>query len=495
MLFAPAFMILGWSLVCISGLMVFPILFALVASQFFVASSFLMSAIITMFLGGGLVFATRSETQSLGRRETFLTATLIWTVVPFFAGLPFYLSDAIPSATNSYFEAISGFTTNGASIIDNLDEQTYSILLWRSLIQWIGGFSLIVFVSILATAFNIPGENPLTRAIAKSTRRRMSRRVRYAVLSILKIYTLLTAICVVSLWVAGMPAFDSLCYAFSTMSTGGFTISNDAGMAFSNRTIEIILIIFMFFGAVNFSLHWSFFNGDRQSYFKDPEYRYLLLAIIFGSFAVFLLMMTETELTVLDTIRYAVFNTVSAITTTGYNLPLVSSTGQYYWPIGALFLILFLISVGGSTGSTAGGLKLMRVLILFKLAGTEIKRLSFPSGVFQLSWGGRRISREQILSAWSFFVIYCFSLAIVTLLLAFNGLDFQSSLSLAVTNLANAGSAAQPLITDVEIGSENFISYDALPNASKWILCITMLIGRLEFFAVLSLFNPALWRR
>ena len=495
MLLAPAFMILGWALVFLSGLMVLPILFAVLELQNFVAFSFLMSAIITLFLGGGLVFATRSDTQSLGRRETFLTAALIWIIVPLFAGLPYYLSDAIPSATNAYFEAISGFTTNGASIIDNLDEQPRSILLWRSLTQWVGGFALIVFVSILATAFNIPGNNPLTRAIAKSSRRRMSRRVSAAVISILKIYALLTAVCIVSLVVAGMPAFESICYAFSTLSTGGFTVSNTAGTAFDNRAIEIVLIIFMIAGALNFSSHWSFFNGDRQSYFKDPEYRYLLITIVLGSFAVFWLMMVHTDMQVSDTIRYAIFNTVSAITTTGYNLPLVSDTGQYYWPIGALFLVLFLISIGGSTGSTAGGIKLMRVFILFKLSGTEIKSLSFPNAVFPLSYGGRRVSREQIMSAWTFFVIYCATLAIVTLLLAFNGLDFQSALSLAVTNLANAGSAAQPLITDVVVGTENFISYDALPNASKWILCITMLIGRLEFFAILSLFNPALWRR
>ncbi|MCR9213596.1 MAG: hypothetical protein NXI13_07750 [Proteobacteria bacterium] len=495
MLFAPAFNILGWSLVLLSGLMALPILFALAASQSFIAFSFLMSAIITLFLGGGLVFANRTGATSLGRRETFFTATLIWVILPLFAGLPFYLSDAIPSATNAYFEAISGFTTNGASIITDLDAQSHSILLWRSMIQWIGGFAIIVFVSILATAFNVPGNNPLTQAIAKSTRRRMSRRVRYAVTSILKIYALLTAICIVALWVAGMPAFESICYAFSTISTGGFTVSNNAGTAFGSRAVEIVLIIFMIAGAVNFSLHWSFFNGDRQSYFKDPEYRYLLLAVVFGSLAVFLLMMTSTDMSIPDTIRYAIFNTVSAITTTGYNLPLVSNTGQYYWPIGALFLILFLISVGGSTGSTAGGIKLMRVLILLKLSGTEIKKLSFPSGVFPLSWGGRRISREQIMSAWSFFVIYCLALVVVTLLLAFNGLDFQSAFSLAITNLANAGSAAQPLITDVEVGTENFISYADLPNASKWILCITMLIGRLEFFAILSLLNPALWRR
>ena len=495
MLFAPVFTFVGWALASIAGLMCVPLLFALAEGQSELALSFFISAIVTLFFGGGMVLATRREITILGRRETFLAATLIWIVIPAFAGLPFYLSDAIPSGTNSYFEAISGFTTNGATVIDNLDIQPRAILLWRSLIQWTGGFSIIVFLSLLASAFSLPGNHPLMRAIAKSSRREMSRSIGYAVLSLLKIYGILTAICIVALWLAGMPAFDAICYAFSTLSTGGFMTSNAAGTAFGSRSVEVVLMIFMVVGAVNFSLHWSFFNGDRQSYFKDPEYRYLLIAIVFGSLFVFSLMMTQTDMSIVDTLRYAVFNTVSAVTTTGYNLPLISGTGQYYWPIGALFLILILITIGGSSGSSAGGMKLMRISILLKVSNAEVNRLSFPSSIFPLSYGGRQISREQILSAWSFFVLYCLALVAVTLMLAYNGLDLQSSLSLAVTNLANAGSAAQPLITDVIVGEENFISYEALPKFSKWLLCVTMLIGRLEFFAVLSLLNPALWRR
>jgi len=209
----------------------------------------------------------------------------------------------------------------------------------------------------------------------------------------------------------------------------------------------------------------------------------------------FWLMLSETDMSISETMRYAIFNAVSAITTTGYNLPLVSDTGEYYWPIGALLLVLVLITLGGSTGSTAGGVKLLRVSILLKLSSAELRRLSFPSSVSALTYGGVKIVRGQILSAWSFFAFYCVAMALVTAAIAFNGLDFQSALSLAVTNLANAGSAAQQLITDVEFGSENFISYDALPNATKWILCVTMLVGRLEFFAVLTLLNPAVWRR
>ena len=495
MLFAPVITFVGWALAFLALLMGAPILFAVAQGQTELALSFFISAIVTLFFGGGMILAMRREITMLGRRETFLTATLVWIVVPAFAGLPFYLSDAIPSATNSYFEAISGFTTNGATVIDDLDSQMRAILFWRSMIQWIGGFSIIVFVSILASAFNLPRDNPLTRAIAKSSRRHMSRRIGYAVLSLLKIYSLLTAICVVALWFAGMSAFDSLCYAFSTLSTGGFMTSNAAGTAFASRTVEVVLMVFMVVGALNFSLHWSFFNGDRQSYFKDPEYRYILIAIVLGSLFVFILMMTQTDMSIANTLRYAVFNTVSAVTTTGYNLPLVSETGQYYWPIGALFLILILITVGGSTGSTAGGIKLMRISILLKVSNAEVNRLSFPSSIFPMTYGGQRIRREQVSFAWSFFVLYCLALVFVTLILAYNGLDLQSSLSLAVTNLANAGSAAQPLITDVAVGEENFVSYGDLPRVSKWVLCITMLVGRLEFFAVLSLLNPALWRR
>lgn len=495
MLFAPVFTLLGWALVILSVLMAVPILFALGPTETAIALSFAVSAIVTLFLGGGMVLAMRSDMTTLGRRETFLTATLVWIVVPAFAAMPFFFSDAIPSATNAYFEALSGFTTNGASTIPDLDIQSKSILLWRALTQWAGGFSLIIFLSILATTFNLPGNNPLTRAIAKSKRRRVTGRGAFGLLSMLKIYALLTGVCIVALWLVGMPAFDALCYGFSTISTGGFTTSNSAGTAFANRAIEVVLMIFMVLGAVNFSLHWSFFNGDRKSYFKDPEYRYLLLAIGIGSFMLFWLMLSETDMSISETMRYAIFNAVSAITTTGYNLPLVSDTGEYYWPIGALLLVLVLITLGGSTGSTAGGIKLLRVSILLKLSSAELRRLSFPSSVSALTYGGVKIVRGQILSAWSFFAFYCVAMALVTAAIAFNGLDFQSALSLAVTNLANAGSAAQQLITDVEFGSENFISYDALPNATKWILCVTMLVGRLEFFAVLTLLNPAVWRR
>lgn len=495
MLLAPVISILGWSLSLLSALMLIPCFFAVSDGDGTVASAFFASAITTVFLGGGLIFSSRMETPTLGRRETFLIAGLVWTVIPFFASLPFFLSDAVPNALDAYFEAMSGFTTNGASVIDNLAEQSRAILLWRALIQWVGGFALIIFVSSLASAFGISGNNSLNRAIAKSTRRRLSRRVRFAVVSVLQIYTILTTACILLLLISGMPAFEALCYGFSTLSTGGFTVSNGGYELFENRFIEATLIIFMIIGAINFSLHWAFFNGDRKSYFNNPEYRYLLYALVFCSLLMFMVMTIETNMLPFQNLRFAIFNTVSAITTTGYTMPPISESGESYWPIGILFLLFFMMTIGGSTGSTAGGIKLMRVILLLKQGSSEIKRLSFPRAIVVLKYAQAAVSREQLLSAWGFFSLYCFSIIVISLGLSFSGLDFQASLSLAVANLANAGAAVTSLMTGFGSEGSEFVSYANLPNGSKILLCLAMLVGRLEFFAILTVLNPALWRR
>lgn len=495
MLIAPVITILGWSLSLLSAIMLIPSIFAFSDGDVGTASAFFASAIMTLFLGGGLIFASRMETPALGRREAFLVAGLIWTIVPMFAAVPIYLSDAVPHALDAYFEAMSGFTTNGASVIDNLEEQSRAILLWRALIQWIGGFALIVFVSSLASTFGIPGSNSLNRAIAKSTRRRLSRRIRFAVVSILQIYTILTAACIVLLWFSGMQPFEALCYGFSTLSTGGFTVSKAGYELFENRFIEAVLIIFMIIGAINFSLHWAFFNGDRKSYFKNPEYRYLLYTLVFSSLVMFMVMTIETSMMPFQNLRYAIFNSVSAITTTGYTMPPVSETGGYFWPIGVMFLLFLMMTIGGSTGSTAGGLKLMRVILLLKQGAAEIKRLSFPRAIVLMKYAGTIVTREQLLSAWGFFSLYCLSIIVVSLCLSFVGLDLQASISLAIANLANSGASVTSLMTGVGSHGTNFISYGMLPSSSKVILVLAMLVGRLEFFAVLTLFNPALWRR
>ncbi len=495
MLLAPVMTILGWSLSLLSVLMLIPCVFGLSDGEGGVASAFFASAIVTAFLGGGMIFASRMETTTLGRRETYLTAVLIWTVIPAFAALPFYLSGAVVDPIDAYFEAISGFTTNGASVIDNLSEQSRAILLWRSLVQWVGGFAIIIFVSALASAFGVPGNNPLNRAIAKSTRRRLSRRVRFAVVSILQIYTILTAICIVLLWFSGLSSFEALCYGFSTLSTGGFTVTNDGLELFENRFTETVLMFFMIIGAINFSLHWAFFNGDRKSYFNNPEYRYLLYVLILSSLAVFVVMNAETNMLPFQNMRYAFFNTVSALTTTGYMMPPISESGEFFWPVGVMFLLFFMMTIGGSTGSTSGGIKLMRIILLLKQGVAEIKRLSFPRAIVVLKYGETSITRENLLSAWGFFSLYCFSIIVVSLGLTLDGLNFQAALSLSIANLANAGAAVTSLMTGLGVEGADFVSYAALPLGSKILLCVTMLVGRLEFFAVLTVLNPALWHR
>ncbi|WP_334129182.1 TrkH family potassium uptake protein [Sneathiella sp.] len=492
---AHVFTIVGWGISLHALLMLAPMAFSLLSGEGALAFDFFVAGLVTLFVGGGMLLAMRQEFTTLGRRETFFAATLIWIMVPAFAALPFYLSGAIPSATNAYFEALSGFSTNGATILADVAAAPRPILFWRSLLQWSGGFSVLVFLSMLAGVLNLPGTTPLTRALAKVSARPVTQRLGHAVLSLLKIYALLTAACIAALLVAGTGLFDAVCYAFSVLSTGGFLTSSGADAFLSDRIVEAVLMVFMTIAAINFSFHWSFFNGDRRSYFKDPEYRYLLAMIVFASLLVFLLMLPHSDLPALETLRYAIFNTVSAVTTTGINMPVITGEGVYYWPVGALLLLLLLMIVGGATVSTAGGIKLMRLSILARLAGQEISRLSYPSSVAVIKYGGERVERQQILSAWSVFVLYCLSLVAVTLLLTADGLQMPTALILATTNLATAGSAATTFLADGLTGGGGFHGYDALPRFSKWILCITMLIGRLEILAVLSLLNPAIWRR
>ncbi len=495
MLLAPIMTILGWFLSVLAALMIMPSLYALSDGNTLIATSFFVSALGTLFFGGGLVLATRMETPSLSRRETFLTAVLVWALVPVFVSLPFYIGEVVPTYLDAYFEALSGFTTNGASVVDNLQNQSRAVLLWRALIQWVGGYALIIFVATLATTISLPGNNPLNQAIAKSTRRRLSRRIRFAVLSILQIYIIMTVSCILLLWASGMDPFHAMCYGFSTLSTGGFTVTDGGLELFGNRFTEIILIIFMTLGAISFSLHWAFLNGDRRSYFNNPEYRYMMFGLVFGTALMLLLLTLETDMPVYQSVRYALFNTVSALTTTGYTMDPVSASGEFFWPVGSLFLLFFLLSIGGSTGSTAGGIKLMRAALLVKQGVAEVRRLSYPSAIIVLKYGQAAITRESVLSAWGFFSLYCFSVILVAMGLAFTGLDFQAAFVLATSNIANAGAAVSSLMTGFGSDETDFTSYSALPEAAKLLLCLAMLLGRLEFFTVLALLSPSLWRR
>ncbi|MEH6475132.1 MAG: potassium transporter TrkG [Sneathiella sp.] len=493
--FGPVMTILGWSLSLLSALMLIPCLFALDELSNDTAAAFFVSFIVTLFVGGGLVFASRGEAATLERKETYLVAVLVWVVIPVFAALPFYFGNAVTSPVDAYFEAISGFTTNGASVLRDLEGQPRAVILWRALTQWFGGFALIILISILATAISVPGSSPLSRALAKSTRRRMSRRVRYAVLSILGIYAILTGICIVLLWFSGLSAFNAICYGFSTLSTGGFTVSDSGHELFENRFTELVLIIFMFAGAINFALHWAFFNGNRKAYFENPEYRYLIYVFLFISVVMTIMMKFETNIPLIDSIRYSIFNSVSFLTTTGYSMSPISESGEFYWPVGTLFLLFIAMTIGGSTGSTAGGIKLMRIAMLMKLVLAEVKSLSFPSAVIVMKYAKDKITKDDILSVWAFFAFYIFSLLLIALGLSLFGLDMQAALAVATANLANAGSGINVTMLGFNLGGIPVYSYSDLPDGAKILLCFTMLLGRLEFFAVLALFNPALWRR
>ncbi len=495
MLLAPVMTILGWSLSLLSALMIVPCLFALDHATGSVAAAFFISAIVTLFFGGALVFASREDKTALNRRNTFMIAAIVWLVIPAFAALPFYFGGIVSSPVDAYFEALSGFTTNGASVLHNLDDLPRSIILWRALIQWFGGFAIIIVVSMLASAISIPGSSPLSRALARSTRRRLSRRVRYAVLSTLSVYSILTGLCIVSLWFSGLSAFNALCYGFSTISTGGFLVSDHGYELFQNRYTEMVLIIFMFIGSINFALHWAFFNGNRRAYFENPEYRYLLYTFLFLLLMILIIMEIDTHHSFMQNLRYSVFNTVSFLTTTGYVMDPISEIGEIFWPPGVLLLLFIAMTIGGSTGSTSGGLKLMRIAILFKLIVAEVRNLSFPNAVVVMRYAKDSITKEHILSTWALFAFYAFSILLVSLCLSLAGIGVEGSLAIAAANLANAGAGIDYFMVGQSEIADGISSYGGLPDMAKILLCLTMIIGRLEFFAILALFNPALWKR
>ncbi|WP_169569148.1 TrkH family potassium uptake protein [Sneathiella limimaris] len=495
MVINPVMTILGWSLSLLAALMAIPCLFALERSTTGVATAFFVSAIITLFFGGALIFASRGERTVLNRRNTFLVTTLVWVVIPMFAALPFYLSGTLNSPVDAYFEALSGFSTNGASVFVLIEELPKSIILWRALLQWFGGFAFIIFLSILVSAISIPGSSPLSKALARSTRRRMSRRVRDAILSTLSVYAILTGLCIVFLWFTGLSAFNALCYAFSTISTGGFTVSSHGAEIFENRMTELVLMVFMFIGSINFALHWAFFNGNRRAYFDNPEYRYFIYVFLILLVTMMIMLYLETDFTFIQSLRYAVFNVISFLSTTGYQMDPVAGMGEIYWPIGALLLLMIAITIGGSTGSTAGGLKLMRVAILFKLFTQEVRSLSYPSAVSVLRYSKDKITNDNILSVWALVTFYAFTITIVTLCLSLADVEVESALAMATATLATAGAAVSPELVGQTDPAHGIYGYGGLPDAAKLLLCATMILGRLEFFAVLALFNPALWKR
>lgn len=441
----------------------------------------------SMTVAAGLVtfFITHQEQQPLRPKEMFLTTTLIWVFFALFSALPFYFSEYNLCFTDSFFESMSGLTTTGATILTNLDTMNHGLLLWRSMTQWMGGVGIIVVAITVLPALHIGGMHFFTTESSDKTDRK-SPKIAQNMYAILAFFLFLSVTCALSLWLAGMSVFDAINYAMTAVATGGFA-TKDASVGFyQNGTVEWILTFFMAMAGLPLIIgmyickrNWRAIKGDDQIF----TYIMFFIASI-GVLSTYRWFHLNADLNDLENIiRASAFNIVSVVTTTGY-----TSENYGLWGNFAVVFFMFLLFVGGCTGSTAGGIKMFRFNILFKTVIAHLKTMVQPHGVFIARYNNRAISDDILIGVMVFISLFLMVAAAATLSLALLGLDFMTALSGTVASLSNVG----PGLGNI-IGPDK--TFALLPSAAKWILAICMLMGRLEFIAIVILTLPFMWKK
>lgn len=495
MAFASVIALLGRLVTLFAVAMLAPALCALGYGEARAAGVFAGTAAVTVFFGIAMVFATQGAEPGLRRGGDFLLVVLIWPVLAVFAAAPLFLLDVGASFTDAYFEAFSGLTTTGATVLSGLDGELRSVLFWRAWLQWLGGLGTIVLAVSVLPMLGVGGMQAFHSAMPHGDHATIEERARRSALALSWIYALLTAFCAGLLWAAGMSGFDAVAHALSTLSTGGFTTHDGTLAAFGNPLTETVLVFFMVAGALNFTLVWALFNGRFTAIRDDPECYTLLLIILFAALLAMVILNQQGGLGIVEAFRQGLFATVSMITTTGF----VNQAGFVHqagfviptvtpWPAMLPILLLALAIVGGSSGSTAGGMKLMRLILAIRQGRRELERLAHAHAVVRIHYGERAVPEPVIQGLWSFFILYIVAFAVLSVVLSAFGLGVEDAVAMALATLTNAG-AGLAMVTGPGVG------YAMLPDAAKWILCAGMLLGRLELVVVIAVLTPMFWRR
>ena len=446
------------------------------------SNAFLSSASVTAFIGILLVLTNLEENRKLNLQQAFLLTTLSWLSIAIFGCIPFLLSNLNLSYVDAFFESMSGITTTGSTIITNLDAAPKSVLIWRSILQWLGGIGIIVMAITILPLLNIGGMQ-LFRMENSDTTEKILPRTRKVTLIISAIYLFLTFACGISYWFVGMNVFDSIAHAMTTIATGGFSTYSSSIGYFENPKIEVIAIIFIISGSIPFISYLKFVKGDKKIFFKDSQIKGLFYILIISILLMFLyLILSGGKHNFLDNLRISAFNVVSVLSGTGYVTADFSSWGKF-----PLIFFLFLMFIGGCAGSTTCGIKIFRFQILGHFILNQIKKLVYPRGVFSIKYNNEKISNSFIYSIITFVFLYFFIFFILAALLSINGLDFITAISGSASAISNVG----PGLGDV-IGPDG--NFSNLPTFSKLSLSFGMLLGRLELFAVLVLFFPSFWK-
>ncbi len=483
MAFAPVIALLGRLVTLFALVMLAPVLCALGYGETRAAGVFAGTAAVTMFFGIAMVFTTQGAEPGLRRGGVFLLVVLIWPVLAAFAAAPFFLLEVTASFTDAYFEALSGLTTTGATVMSGLDGELRSVLFWRAWLQWLGGLGTIVLAVSVLPMLGVGGMQVFQSAMPHGDHATIEERVLRSALALSWIYGLLTALCAGLLWAAGMSGFDAVAHALSTLSTGGFTTHDGTLSAFGNPLTDGVLAVFMLVGALNFTLVWALFNGRFTAVRGDQECHMLFLILLFAALLAVVTLNHQGGLDAAEAFRQGLFATVSMITTTGFVNHVVTP-----WPVMLPILFLALVFVGGSSGSTAGGIKLMRLSLAIRQGRRELERLSHTHAVVRIHYAERAVPEPAIQGLWSFFILYIVAFAVLSVSLSAFGLGVEDAVAMALATLTNSG-AGLAMMTGPDT------SYAMLPDAAKWILSAGMLLGRLELVTVVAVLTPMFWRR
>ena len=478
--FRPIFLILGILLTILAVMMIAPAIADIITGNPD-WQVFAVAAGVTLFIGVSLALTSRAGGASLSVRQAFILTTMSWIALTAFAALPFAFSQLNLSITDAFFEAMSGITTTGSTVIINLDAAPPGLLLWRSLLQWLGGIGIIVMALAVMPLLRVGGMQLFRMESSDQSEKALPRAAQVAA-AIGVIYVALTFIWAVLLWVAGMSGFDAVAHAMTTIATGGFSTYDGSVGHFNNWIVDAIITVGMIIGSLPFLLYLMAFQGKPGNLMRDTQVQWFLtvVAVIVVIVAGWLWLGNGED--PLLALRYSSFNVISIMTGTGY-----ATVGFDNWGNFAIPVFFFIMFIGGCAGSTTCGIKIFRFQVLYAAAKTQFQNLAQPHGVFIPYYNHRPIPEEVIGSVLSFFFVFFFTYTLLAIALAFLGLDFITSVSAAASAISNVGPGLGPVV-----GPDG--NYANLPAAAKWILSIGMLLGRLELFTVMVLFTRAFWR-
>ena len=447
------------------------------------SSSLILSLIATTSIGLILfLFTKKSKDTPLNHRDGVAIVTLGWIAAGIAGAIPFLFSGSIHNFSDACFESISGFTTTGATILTDIESIPAGILMWRSITQWLGGMGIIV-LSIAVLPFLGVGGMQLYRAeIPSPVVDKLKPRISDTAKTLWKVYLLITVLEIVFLLAGGMSLYDSACHAFCTMPTGGFSPRNTSIAYYNSAYFDGVIILFMLIAGINFSLHYKLITGEPKVYLKDPECRVFLSIVSALIIIVTLDIYGSVYESIFRAFRYAAFQVSSIISTTGF------ATADYeYWPALSQNIILLCMFLGGMAGSTGGGLKTMRIILLIKHGYREVFRIVHPHAVTSIKLGGRPVPPDILSSIWGFFILYLSLFVITSFTMSFLGLDLISSFSSVAACIFNVGPGLG-IVGPID-------NYMNVPLAGKWILIFCMLLGRLEIYTVIVLLTPEYWRK